>query len=165
MATTQNIAAFRAAWDAAMQVYDTAHGAVGTDDILGATLFDMNSTVHAPAGLWDPVGGAAPDLVHNSDVPIFWTDGTDVIGPLSYDDFANVNKVEAVLNGYFGTNWKLWRLLTHVLAAMTTAGCTVTDVGTGPWTQADYNTFVEDLEGRFAVCSDPEGLELPGTMG
>lgn len=162
MATTENLAAFLAEWDTAMGVYDTAHGTNGADDMLGAG-FNMFSTVAVPTpGLWTLEAGVVPDMTPNSHVPVFWTDGTDVIGPISFDDLSDANKVAALLNGYFGPNFKMWRLLTHVQTAMVAAGATVAAIGAGPWTQADYNAFYVDLESRYAVCTEPQGLELPG---
>lgn len=162
MATTENLAAFLAEWDTAMGVYDTAHGAAGEDDMLGAG-FNMLSTAAAPTpGLWTVVGAAVPAQTPNSHIPVFWTDGTDTIGPLSFDDLSDAAKVAAVLNGYFGVNFSMWRLLTHVQTAMVAAGATVSAIGAGPWTQDDYIAFYTDLEGRYAVCTEPQGLALPG---
>lgn len=162
MATTQNLAAFLAAWDVAMLAYDVAHGTNGPDDMLGAG-FDMLSTAAVPTpGLWTVVGAAVPANTPNSHIPVFWTNGTDTIGPLAYDDLSDASKVAAVLNGYLGVNFKMWRILTHVQTAMVAAGATVAAIGAGPWTQADYISFYTDLESRYAVCTEPQGLELPG---
>lgn len=161
MATTENITAFLAAWDAAMLVYDVAHGTNGVGDVLGAG-FDMNST--DSAGLWAPVGAIAPALTPNSSVPVFWTDGTDTIGPLSYDDLSNVNKVAEVLNGYFGVAFKMWRVLTNIITCIEAdsyvSGSTLGDLS--GVTQAEFNDLISCIEGRYSYCTEPQGLELPG---
>lgn len=164
MATTENITAFLAAWDAAMLVYDVAHGTNGVGDILGGG-FDMNST--DSAGLWTVVGAAVPNLTPNSHVPVFWTDGTDTIGPLSYDDLGNTNKVAEVLNGYFGVVFKYWYLVTQIITCLEAdeyvSGSTLGDISTV--TQEELNDLIICLEGRATQCSEPFGLILPGTMG
>lgn len=164
MATTQNITAFLAAWDAAMLAYDVAHGTNGVADILGAG-FDMNST--DSAGLWTVYGAAVPNLTPNSHVPVMWTNGTDTIGPLSYDDLSNENKVAEVLNGYFGVAFKAWFLFTSLITCIEAdgyvSGSTLGDL-TGI-TAAELQDLIECIEGRAGYCSDPQGLILPGTMG
>ena len=168
MATTENITAFLAAWDAAMLAYDVAHGTNGVADILGAG-FDMNST--DSAGLWTTTiagtTGIVPALTPNSAVPVFWTDGTDTIGPLSYDDLGNANKVAEVLNGYFGIKFKMWRVLSNIITCIEqdsyVSGSTLGDLSTV--TQEEYNDLITCLEGRASYCTEPQGLELPGTMG
>jgi hypothetical protein len=162
MATTEVIGAFHIAWDAAMATYDAARGAVGTDDVMG-TGIDMNSVDHVPAGLWTLKAGVVPDVSPNSNIRVVWTDGTNEV-ELSYDELSDALRVETVLDGFFDSNFKMWRILTHVETAMTAAGATVTGIGAGPWTWADYQSFVEDLEGRYDP-TDEYGLELPGMMG
>lgn len=164
MATTKNLTQFLAAWDAAMLAYDVAHGTNGVADILGGG-FDMNST--DSAGLWTVVGAAVPALTPNSSVPVFWTDGTDTIGPLSFDDLSDANKVAEVLNGYFGHIFKLWFLLTSIITCIEAdsfvSGSTLGDLSAA--TAAELQDLIECLEGRAGYCSDPQGLILPGLMG
>lgn len=164
MATTENLTAFLAEWDTAMGVYDLAHGAAGVADMLGAG-FDMNST--DSAGLWTVVGAAVPALTPNSHIPVFWTDGTDTIGPLSFDDLSDANKVAEVLNGYFGHFFKLWFLLNSIITCIEAdsfvSGSTIGDLSAA--TAAELQDLIECLEGRAGYCSDPQGLILPGTMG
>lgn len=162
--TTKNLTEFHTAWDAAVAAYDLVRGANGADDMM-FTGVDMTSV--DTTGLWTLVGGAVPDRTPNSNVPVFWTDGTDVIGPLSFDDLSNEGKVQTLLDGYFGPRFKVWFLLDSIISCIEADSLVGSSVigDLSAVTQEDLITLVTCLEGRFSYCTSNYGLVLPGTMG
>lgn len=162
--TTEDLTAFHLAWDTAVAAYDLVRGSNGADDMM-FTGVDMTSV--DTTGAWTLVGGAVPDRTPNSNVPVFWTDGTDVIGPISYDELSNAGKVQTLLDGYFGPRFKMWQLLDDLISCLEAdslvSGSTIGDLSAV--TQEDLITLITCIEGRYTHCDDNYGLVLPGTMG
>jgi hypothetical protein len=147
MATQENAASFRAAWDAAVTAYAASRGG-SADDVMDSGV-DMTST--DVTGLWDLVNDGIATINPNSNITVGFTDGTDTLY-FTYDELDNYGAtgVFAKFDMYFGPHFKIYNILLRLQVILEDAaiGATLTlPVPAALWTWGDYRTLIRGIAG------------------